>query len=302
MAIFQLSSLLNKNLIKINTSSKTLEEAYQELLEEICDKFKLPLGCDELFDRIIARDKEASTVFPTGVAIPHARIEDLDDAIIAIAIPKEPIKTKTGPVKMLVMVVSGTRQSTLYLHILQCIIKVSKDTELFNKLLSIKKPEEFINIASDSKYVLTKNVTVADIMTTNIFFAKDDMTIKELGNLFHDNKFGFAPVLDKNNKFVGEVTILELLMSAFPDYTNYLGNLQFLKTFEPFERLLKDENKILVRDVMRETDITLSPDSTLIEALFTMKKSKRRHLPIVVKDKVVGIISFTDIFKKVIKG
>ena len=91
-------------------------------------------------------------------------------------------------------------------------------------------------------------------------------------------------------------------MSAFPDYTNYLGNLQFLKTFEPFERLLKDENKILVRDVMRETDITLSPDSTLIEALFTMKKSKRRHLPIVVKDKVVGIISFTDIFKKVIKG
>ena len=38
MAIFQLSSLLNTKPNQNQYSSKTLEEAYQELLEEICDK------------------------------------------------------------------------------------------------------------------------------------------------------------------------------------------------------------------------------------------------------------------------
>ncbi|HPY96574.1 MAG TPA: CBS domain-containing protein [Candidatus Cloacimonadota bacterium] len=302
MAIMQFSSLLNKDFIKLNVCSETKEDIYKELLSEICHKYKLPISCEALFDKIVERDHETSTVFPTEVAIPHVHVAGLNDAIIAIATPKTPLETEHGTVKMLIMVITDPQQSTLYLHILQCIIKLSKNIEFFNKLLEVKKPEEFINLVSKEDFALNKNVTVSDIMNTHIIYARPSMTLKELGNLFYNKNYNYTPVVDKTLKVIGEVTVLDLLMSSFPAYTNYLGNMQFVKTFEPFEKLLKEENNIKVSDIMQELTCKISPDSTLIEALFVMKKNKRRNLPVMIDNKIVGIISFSDIFRKIIKG
>lgn len=302
MTALHLSSLLNKDLIKINITCDSLETIYSILIDEICDTFALPEPCSDLLQRILERDKEASTVFPTGVAIPHVHIEGYDDTIIGIAIPSEPVKTDDGDIKLFILVISGTLQNTLYLHILQSIIKLSKDTNLFNRLLKVKKPDEFIELIAEGDFGLKRNVTVSDLMSNKLYYVKREMTLKELGNIFYEKNFGYCPVVDDNLNLIGEVTVLDLIMTGFPDYTNYLGNMNFLKSFEPFETLLREEKNIKVIDIMKKTECQLNPDASVIEAVFLMKKFKRRDIPVVIDKKIVGVISFMDIFRKVIKG
>lgn len=302
MTALHLSSLLNKDLIKINITCDSIETIYSILLDEICDSFSLPEPCSDLLQRIMERDREASTVFPTGVAIPHVHIEGYDDTIIGIAIPSEPVKTDDGEIKLFILVISGTLQNTLYLHILQSIIKLSKDTNLFSRLLKVKKPDEFIELIAEGDFGLKRNVTVSDLMSNKLYYVKREMTLKELGNIFYEKNFGYCPVVDDNLNLIGEVTVLDLIMTGFPDYTNYLGNMNFLKSFEPFETLLREEKNIKVIDIMKKTECQLSPDASVIEAVFLMKKFKRRDIPVVIDKKIVGVISFMDVFRKVIKG
>lgn len=302
MPALHLSSLLNKDLIKINVTCDSIETIYSILLDEICETFSLPVNCSDLLQTIIEREKESSTVFPTGVAIPHVHIENMDDTIIGVAIPSEPVSTEHGDTKMVILVISGTLQNTLYLHILQSIIKLSKDQELFNKLVKVKKPEDFIELIACGDFALKRNVTVSDLMSNKIYYVTKDTSLRELGNIFFDKNFGYCPVVDDESNLVGEVTLLDFLMTGLPDYNNYLGNLGFLKSFEPFETLMKEERNFKVSDIMTKVECQLNPESGIIEAVFLMKKYKRRDIPVVVDKKIVGIISFMDVFRKVIRG
>ena len=53
MSALHLSSLLNKDLIKINITSDSVETIYSILLDEICELFKLPEPCGDLLQKII---------------------------------------------------------------------------------------------------------------------------------------------------------------------------------------------------------------------------------------------------------
>ncbi len=302
MQAMHLSSLLNKNLIKINVTSDSVESIYSILLDDICEQFTLTEPQSNILQKILDRDRDTGTVFPSGVAIPHVHLENYNDTIIAIAIPAEPLKTDEGEVKIMFLVISGTTNNTLYLHILQSIIKLSKDEKLFHEVLKSKNPTEFIDLITKGNFAIKRGITVGDLMSNKLFAVSRNTTLKELGNIFQDKNFGFCPVVDDNNHLIGEVTVLDLIMAGFPTYTHFLENMNFLKSFEPFEALLKEEKKLKVIDIMKKVECKLSPDDSIIEAVFLMNKNKRRDIPVVIGKQIVGIISFMDIFRKVIRG
>jgi CBS domain-containing protein len=82
-----------------------------------------------------------------------------------------------------------------------------------------------------------------------------------------------------------------------------MGNLKFLTRFEPFEDLLKNENTIRIGDVMKKPEITLEEDSPVIEAIMKFIQCKRRYLPVVKnKNRLIGVVGYMDILKKVLRA
>jgi CBS domain-containing protein len=55
-----------------------------------------------------------------------------------------------------------------------------------------------------------------------------------------------------------------------------------------------------VREVMTERVICTRPDQTLEEAMALMTEKRVRHLPVIVGDEVVGLISIGDLIKSII--
>ncbi|HFC09540.1 MAG TPA: CBS domain-containing protein [Chloroflexi bacterium] len=57
-----------------------------------------------------------------------------------------------------------------------------------------------------------------------------------------------------------------------------------------------------VRELMTQDVITITPSTTIDEAMELMTRHRIRHLPVVENDKVVGVVSIGDIVKTVIEN
>lgn len=301
MQAMHLSSLIDSNLVFLQSEQRDLSKIYEYMSQKITEKYPLTESQEVVLDRLLTRKLDEGILFPTGVSIPHLHLENFNDTVIAILVPEEPIKTEYGVIKIFFMVINGTKNNSLYLKILQSAVKLSKNNTFFEQLLAKRSVSDFIEFLSKGDLSVKESITVTDLMERKIITVKTKDTVKELSNLFYEHDINYLPVLNEEGKFVGEITLRNYLMSGFPEYTKFLPNLNFLKVFEPFEKLLKMENE-LVEGIMRPVQVYLIPETSIFEAIFLMNKHDRRDFPVVLEGKIVGIISLKNIFRKIVKG
>jgi acetoin utilization protein AcuB len=103
------------------------------------------------------------------------------------------------------------------------------------------------------------------------------------------NKIRQLPVVSEG-KLVGMVTEKDLLTVSPSPATS-------LSIFELNELLAK----MTVAEVMTKSPIFIQPDTTLEEAALLMRENKIHSVPVLEGDKLVGIITVTDIFDALIK-
>ncbi|HHP7240794.1 MAG TPA: glutamate-cysteine ligase family protein [Cyclobacteriaceae bacterium] len=121
-----------------------------------------------------------------------------------------------------------------------------------------------------------KSMLVEEFMTTDIFTVHPNDLPELVGDIMDWRKLKYIPVEDEKGNLRGLVNFQILL--------NYFSHRYNSKTF-PTKT---------VKDIMIKKPITISPDDTVIEALKTMKKNKIGCMPVIKKDKLIGIISEGD--------
>ncbi len=302
MESMHFSKLLNEHQIQINMTSTSLSEICEELIDNFYRQFELPMSKQDMCFFINKRLKENNMIIINDICFCHIRFENYDDLLIGIGIPAKVINIENQDVRIVFFVVTGYSHNSLYLHLLQTIAKISKNDQLREKLIHAKNAKDFIATISASDFSLSKSLDVGDLMSKNVFFVNQDSSLRELGNLFYEKNYGYCPVTDDNDNVIGEVTVLDLILAGFPEYTKYFETMNFLHSFEPLERLLNVESTLRVKDIMKKLECKLKPRDAIIESIFLMNRYKRRDIPVVENNKIIGIISFMDIFRKIIRG
>ena len=113
-----------------------------------------------------------------------------------------------------------------------------------------------------------------------------DIGIDKALELMHSEKVRRLPVLDKHGQLVGIVSELDLLKaSPSPATSLSIYELPYLLS------------KIKMRDIMTKDVVTATEDMPLEEAALIMAENKIGGLPVMRGDKLVGIITETDLFK-----
>ena len=126
---------------------------------------------------------------------------------------------------------------------------------------------------------------VGERMTKRPIITAPDTPIDEALKLMRDSKVRRLPVLDKKGKLVGIVTEKDLLyVSPSPATSLSIHELHYLIS------------KIKVEDVMAKDVITVTEYTPLEEAARIMADNKIGSLPVMRDDKLVGIITETDLF------
>ncbi|MGB7208507.1 MAG: CBS domain-containing protein [Pyrinomonadaceae bacterium] len=117
--------------------------------------------------------------------------------------------------------------------------------------------------------------TVEQFMSTDLFTVRPEDVVDLAASLMHWKHVRHVPVEDDNGELVGIVShrdLLELLA---------LGKMERGK-------------EIVVRDIMKKELITISPDTSALEALRLMREGDIGCLPIVKGERLVGIITAYD--------
>lgn len=119
---------------------------------------------------------------------------------------------------------------------------------------------------------------VADIMTTNPIKVDGKLSVKECAEVMKLNDVGSVLVM-KGNELMGIVTEKDIVFKL--TVTN------------------KDASKTTASDIMtsKENMTIIEPNKDIYYALIVMKENKVRRLPVLLGDKLMGLITVNDILK-----
>jgi acetoin utilization protein AcuB len=127
---------------------------------------------------------------------------------------------------------------------------------------------------------------VGERMTRNPVTISEDASIDDGLHLMRERRVRRLPVLDHTGRMVGIISDKDLLHAAPSPATS-------LSVYELHYLLAK----LTIKKVMSSPVITVSPSTPLEEAARIMADKKIGGLPVVENDRLVGIITETDIFK-----
>jgi CBS domain-containing protein len=102
-----------------------------------------------------------------------------------------------------------------------------------------------------------------------------------------------ATVFDAIKKIV-EHNVGSILVTDGDDVVGIMTERDYLRKIAIFGRTSHDT---LVREIMSSPLIYVTPESTIEEAMAIMTDRRIRHLPVVVDEKITGIVSIGDVVK-----
>ncbi len=131
---------------------------------------------------------------------------------------------------------------------------------------------------------------VTNWMTSEVVTVAPEMRLSEAHRLMMDNKIRRLPVV-KNDRLVGIVTRGDVREAEPSDATSLtIWEINYLFA------------KLRVKDVMARKPVAVTPDTTIVSVAQMMLERKISGLPVVEGEKVVGIITESDIFRLVVQA
>ena len=150
------------------------------------------------------------------------------------------------------------------------------------------------------------DLVAADIMSHPVIAARKEMTIRELIVLLEEKQISGVPVVDADDCLIGVISITDLLLlgagtenaSGFEesDFHSSPAMDEMGKT----QSLLEPEEEFLDRpipEIMSRTVITVSGQSHIGEVAARMVSNRIHRVIVVQGEKIVGIVSVTDILR-----
>jgi len=131
---------------------------------------------------------------------------------------------------------------------------------------------------------------VGERMTRNPVTIREDESIDDGLHLMRERKVRRLPVMDQAGQMVGMVSDKDLLHAAPSPATS-------LSVYELHYLLAK----LKIKQIMSSQVIWVSPDTPIEEAARIMADNKIGGLPVVQDEKLVGIITETDIFRVLVE-
>jgi CBS domain-containing protein len=130
---------------------------------------------------------------------------------------------------------------------------------------------------------------IRDIMETNVVTVKRDTPVLDAVRTLVQHSFTGLPVVDKKNHVIGIITEKDVLALALSIHD---------KTYDSSTTSAK------VEDFMTTDVITVDVSESLKQLCTNLMKNRFRRVPIVEKEKIVGIVSRKDIIAYImhIKG
>ena len=124
-----------------------------------------------------------------------------------------------------------------------------------------------------SNNIISDYTKVKDIMSKNLIICSNDINVINISRIMKKYNTGFIPI-KKNKKIIGVITDRDIVINIISNKVN---------------------NNSSIESYVNNNIIHIEENSSIDKCLNIMKKNKIKRLIVVNKEKIVGVISLSDI-------
>jgi CBS domain-containing protein len=139
---------------------------------------------------------------------------------------------------------------------------------------------------------------VGDIMTKTVVKVHPDTPVSQIAHLMSEHDVSGLPVVDDQDRVLGVITELDLIIRnarfKLPTFFMILDQIVYLETPQHQKRL---EHMLgaTAKEIMSKPARTIAPDATIDKLAELMVEERMNPIPVVENDRLVGIVSRSDI-------
>jgi mannitol/fructose-specific phosphotransferase system IIA component (Ntr-type) len=135
--------MVSRDLILVDLCSRTREALFDELAENLARRGAIAAGTD-LAERLNARERLGPTGLGGGLAIPHCKLPQLAESVVAIAVCPEGIDFGSSdgrPVRVVLVVVSPEGSPADHLATLARVSRIARRPGFVESVIVARTPE-----------------------------------------------------------------------------------------------------------------------------------------------------------------
>ena len=133
---------------------------------------------------------------------------------------------------------------------------------------------------------MKKNEPISKVMSTDLTTVHDSQPVSTLRTIFEEDKIHHVPVVS-GEKLIGIVSSTDFMRVSFGEFGNQDG--------KGLDSILDHTYKM--HDLMNRSPVTVSNDATIRDAARLLGSHKFHALPVVDGEKLVGIVTSTDLIQ-----
>lgn len=147
----------------------------------------------------------------------------------------------------------------------------------------------------------TTEKRVGDIMTTVVISVQPETPVSQIARLMSQHDISGLPVVDVDNRVVGVVTELDMIVRnthfKLPNFIFIFDNMIPLETPGHYRERLEKILGTTAKEIMSEPAVTITPDASIEKLAELMVGRRMNPIPVVEEDRLVGIVSRSDIIR-----
>ena len=141
----RLREYLRNDLVLLGLEAANAPQAIRSVADRIAET-GLIRDADGLAERLLARESVHSTCMGDGVAVPHATVPELDDAVIGIAVARDPIPFgEDESVRIMFLLVSPPDRSAAHIKLLARIARLVRHPGFIDRLAAAGTTAEVLD-------------------------------------------------------------------------------------------------------------------------------------------------------------
>jgi len=141
---------------------------------------------------------------------------------------------------------------------------------------------------------------VNQIMTKEVHTIGPNQMLKECAEVMNKKRANGLVVVD-DGKVVGVITKADIFKAILPRYPDIIEDERHMTDLEYIEERAHKLYEVKVKEIMGTPPITVSSDAPIVKAGSTMILRRVKQLPVVDKNRLMGIITLTDIITYLLK-
>ena len=284
------------------TLYKNREQLLEAMIRRIAEQHDIG-DISEVLKAVVAREEESSTVITSDVAVPHARLDNLDTARVAVATSAEGIKFRDNapPVHLIILILAPSHDPSLYLKVAAAAARLIVTPDFAKNAAACETPAALVKFFQRGGMRLPDYVCAADMMIPPVYTLRDTNSVKDAIDLIVRTGLAEIPVVDKEGDLVGVASADAVLRVCIPEYMLWMEDLSSFSNFEPFGTLLRKEGSTWLADIMSDEFASVSVDRPAIAVAEAMARHKAPACYVLDGAKLVGVVTLPHFLNKVFR-